>query len=319
MSDAPLTIALLSSQIPMDYLLPAFREASPGVQLRLQHELGALQDIDAAVCWHPPAGLLAKMPRLQLIQSLAAGIDHLSADPDLPAGVPLCRIVDKQMASGMAAYVAWAVVHGQRHMGAYLASRARHEWREQPVQHPVQHRVGIAGFGALGQACARTLASIGYPVSGWRRRAEAGVPDELAAVQLFHGDDQLGDFLAGCDTLVCLLPLTEATRGILNAALFNRLPRGAHLINVGRGDHLVEADLLAALDSGQLGAATLDAFSTEPLPAGHAFWAHPRITITPHIATRTPPAVIARQTLHNLQRIRAGQAAQVAVDRQRGY
>lgn len=319
MSGAPPTIALLSNQIAMDYLLPAFREACPGVQLRLQHELGPLQDIDAAVCWHPPAGLLAQMPRLKLIQSLAAGIDHLSADPDLPAAVPLCRIVDGQMASGMAAYVAWAVVHGQRHMGAYLASQQRREWREQPVQHPGQHRVGIAGFGALGQACARTLASIGYPVSGWRRRADADLPDDLAAVRLFHGDAQLGDFLAGCDTLVCLLPLTEATRGILNAHLFARLPRGAHLVNVGRGDHLVEADLLAALDSGQLGAATLDAFSTEPLPPRHAFWTHARITVTPHIATRTPAAVIARQTLLNLAAVRDGRADQVAIDRRRGY
>ena len=316
MSTAP-TLALLSSQIDMAYLVPAFEAACPGVRLRLAPDLGPLDQIDAAVCWVPPPGLLAQMPRLQLVQSLAAGIDHLTSDPQLPREVPLCRIVDADMASGMAAYVAWAVVNGQRHMGAYARQQAQALWREQPVQHPRHHTVGIAGYGALGQACARALRAIGYPVRGWRRRAEPGTGED--GVALFHGADQLADFLVGCHTLVCLLPLTEATRGVLNTALFNGLPRGAHLINVGRGDHLVEADLLAALASGQLGAATLDAFTHEPLPADHPFWAHPQITLTPHIATRTPAAVIARQTLAHLAAVQEGRAAEVAVDLGRGY
>lgn len=313
----PPTIALLSSQIDMAYLVPAFEAACPGVQLRRAPDLGPLDQIDAAVCWVPPPGVLAQMPRLQLVQSLAAGIDHLTSDPQLPRQVPLCRIVDADMASGMAAYVAWAVVQGQRHMGAYLQQQRQGLWQEQPVQHPRHHRVGIAGYGALGQACARALRAIGYPVRGWRRRAEADAGEP--GLTLFHGAAQLPDFLAGCDTLVCLLPLTEATRGVLNAQLLAGLPRGAHLINVGRGDHLVEADLLAALASGQLGAATLDAFTQEPLPADHPFWAHPQITLTPHIATRTPAAVIAQQTLDHLAAVRAGRAAEVAVDLGRGY
>lgn len=314
----PPTIALLSQAIDMAYLVPAFAAACPGADVRLWPDLGSVADIDAAVCWVPPAGVLATLPRLALIQSLAAGIDHLTSDPALPMQVPLCRIVDAQMASGMAAYVAWAVVHGQRHMGAYLAQQRAGEWREQPVQHPPQHRVGIAGFGALGQACARTLRSIGYAVRGWKRSPSAP-PADLAEVALFHGDAQLDEFLSGCDTLVCLLPLTAATRDRIDARFLAALPPGAHLVNVGRGDHVVEADLLAALDSGRLGAATLDAFRTEPLPAGHPFWRHPRITVTPHIATRTPAAVIAAQTLANLATIRAGRAAEVAIDRHRGY
>jgi glyoxylate/hydroxypyruvate reductase A len=176
--------------------------------------------------------------------------------------------------------------------------------------------VGIAGFGTLGLACAQALLALGYRVRGWRRRAEGEAPDGVA---LFHGDGQRAAFLAGCDTLVCLLPLTAATRSVLNTDLFNQLPRGAQLINVGRGDHLIEADLLAALASGQLAAATLDAFSQEPLPPDHAFWCHPQVTVTPHIATRTPATAIARQTLANLAAIRAGRAADVAVDRTRGY
>ncbi|MDT7838328.1 2-hydroxyacid dehydrogenase [Aquabacterium sp. OR-4] len=317
MSDQP-TLALLSATIDMRYLVPAFEAACPGIELRLWPELGNVAEIDAAVCWEPPPGVIATLPRLKLIQSLAAGIDHLVRDPALPASVPLCRIVDAQMASGMAAYVAWAVVQGQRHMGAYLAQQRAGEWREQPVQHPPQHRVGIAGFGTLGQACARTLLSIGYAVRGWKRSASE-VAADLHGVALFHGDAQLADFLSGCDTLVCLLPLTEATRDRIDARFLAALPRGAHLINVGRGDHVVDADLLAALASGQLGAATLDAFRTEPLPAGHPFWQHPRITVTPHIATRTPIAVIAAQTLANLASAQAGRAADVAIDRRRGY
>ena len=309
-------IALLSSTVDMAFLKPAFEAACPGVDLRLLPDLGPLHEIEAAACWQAPPGLLATLPQLRLVQSLAAGIDHLTSDPQLPAQVPVCRIVDPEMASGMAAYVTWAVVQHQRHMGRYLQQAAQAVWQVQPVQPTNQHRVGIAGLGTLGQACALALQALGYTVRGWRRSAGGSVP---AGVALFHGDAQRADFLAGCDTLVNLLPLTDQTRGVLDAGLFAQLPRGAHLVNVGRGDHLVEADLLAALASGQLGAATLDTFAQEPLPAGHPFWGHAQITLTPHIATRTHPRVIAQQTLANLAAVRAGRAADVAVDRHRGY
>ncbi|MDD2178385.1 glyoxylate/hydroxypyruvate reductase A [Acidovorax sp. D2M1] len=310
-----LTLAFLSSQIPMDYLLPAFRAQFPTAELRLGEQLGALDEIDAVVCWYPPEGLLARLPRLQLVQSVGAGIDHISADPALPP-VPVCRIVDTDMAHGMTAFVCWAVIHRQRHMDRYLASAAARRWEEQPIQPPTRHRVGIAGLGTLGLACARALLTMGYAVRGWSRSPKASLPEGL---QAFHGDAGRADFLAGCDTLICLLPLTEATRGFLDLALMRQLPSGAHLINVGRGSHLVEADLLQALAEGQLGAATLDAFAHEPLPTGHLFWSDSRILVTPHIATRTNPAVIAQQTAHNLACIRAGHAADVAVDLSRGY
>lgn len=308
------TLAFLSANLDFGYLLPAFRAEFPDADLRTMADLGPLDAIDAAVCWCPPAGLMARMPRLSLIQSVGAGIDHLTADAALP-DVPVCRIVDTDMASGMAAYVTWAVIHGQRHMGRYLASAAAGRWEEAPIQPPREHRVGIAGLGTLGLVCARALMALGYSVRGWSRS-----PRELPkGLEGFHGQAQQAEFLSGCDTLVCLLPLTDETTGILNRDLFAQLPRGAHLINVGRGAHLVEADLIPALDAGHLGAATLDAFVQEPLPAEHAFWRDPRILVTPHIATRTQPAVIARQTRLNLERIRAGRAAEVAVDLQRGY
>lgn len=315
LADTRTTLAFLSSQIEMGYLLPAFRAQFPQADLRLTDQLGALEDIDAAICWYPPEGLLARLPRLQLVQSVGAGIDHISADPQLPP-VPVCRIVDPDMADGMTAYVTWAVIQHQRHMGCYLSSAAARRWEEQAIQPPRQHRVGIAGLGTLGLACARALLAVGYSVRGWSRSPKAGLPEGLRA---FHGDAQRPEFLSGCDTLICLLPLTEDTRGMLCRELFQQLPRGAHLINVGRGAHLVEADLLQALAEGALGAATLDALTQEPLPPEHPFWADPRILVTPHIATRTDPAVIARQTAHNLARIRAGHAAEVAIDLGRGY
>ncbi|HEY9223119.1 MAG TPA: glyoxylate/hydroxypyruvate reductase A [Variovorax sp.] len=312
----PPVVALLSSVIPMQYLADAFEEAQPGIDVRLGADLGALEDIDIAVCWFPPHGRLAQLPKLQLVQSLAAGVDHILADPDLPRHLPLCRIVDDTMAAGMKAYVSWAVVQHHRGMKAYVASSDAATWEEQPVVSPRRHRVGIAGLGTLGLACADALATIGYQVRGWSRSAKSDLPEGVTG---FHGADQLDDFLSGCDTLVCLLPLTPQTQGFLDAALFARLPRGAHLINVGRGDHLVEADLLPALASGQLSAATLDAFSQEPLPKDHPFWGHPNILVTPHIATRTDRLVIAQQTLANLAAIREGKRPPNQIDLERGY
>ena len=310
-------VALLSAVLDMRYLRPAFEAACPGITLRLLPDLGELTDIEAAVCWAPPPGLLARLPKLRLVQSVGAGIDHLTADRDLPRHVPLCRITDPDMAAGMAAYVSWAVIHRQRHLDSCLASARLGQWSEPAVVPPARHTVGIAGYGTLGQACARSLLALGYPVCGWRRRDDgSAAPD---GVTLFHGEAARADFLGRCDTVVNLLPLTPQTRGVLDTAWFARMRRGAHLINVGRGDHLVEDDLLAALDAGHLGAATLDAFSTEPLPAHHPFWRHPKVTVTPHIATRTAPAVIAQQTLAHLAAVRAGDAARVAVDLARGY
>ena len=307
-------IALLSDRLEMDFLVPALRDEFPGSDLRTQDRLGRLEDIDVAVCWYPPAGLLARLPRLQLIQSIGAGVDHILADPHLPT-VPVCRIVDDDMAQAMVAYVVWAVIHAQRHMGAYLASARIASWREEPIVPPSRHRVGIAGLGRLGMACARALATLGYRVRGWSQRPR---PAADFALESFAGAAGRDAFLAGCDTLICLLPLTPATHGILDASLFARLPRGAHVINVGRGALLKEGDLLAALGSGQLGHATLDTFEYEPLPASHPFWGQADIVVTPHIASRTHPSAIARRLRANLEQLqRTGPGP--GCDRELGY
>ena len=310
------TILLASSQIDMAYLLPAFATLAPDLDVRLQAETGAPAETDVVLCWHAPTGLFGALPRLRLIHSIAAGADHITADPSVPPDIPICRIIDPDMASGMVAYVVWAVAHRHRHFDQYLARSAAGIWQESPIVPNRQHRVGIAGLGVLGLAVAKALALLGYDVAGWSRSPKPDLPDGIVG---YHGADQLGAFLARTDCLVCLLPLTEETQGFLSADLFARLPAGAHLINVGRGAHLVDRDLLAALERGQLGAATLDAFTEEPLPAEHPFWRDPRIIVTPHIATRTGPTVVVTQLLANLARLDAGTPLVGAIDRQRGY
>lgn len=312
----PACIVLLSDTLDLGFLRPALARRCPGIDIRTPDRLGDPADIEAAICWNPPAGALASLPSLRLVQSIGAGVDHILRDPALPRAVPVCRVMDPGMAASMSAYVAWAVIHQQRHFDRYLASRAQRRWQEEPIVPPGRHRVGLAGLGWLGAACARVLAAAGYDVRGWRRGPGRPVPPGVA---VFHGADQLDDFLAGCDTLVCLLPLTRETSGFLDRERLAKLPPGAHVVNVGRGAHVVEADLLEALASGHLAAATLDAFVDEPLPPDHPFWTEPRITVTPHIAARTDLEVIAAQTLENLAVVRAGGRPAASVDPYRGY
>jgi glyoxylate/hydroxypyruvate reductase A len=309
-------IVLLSRNLDMSFLSPEFVAADPEVEVLVGVDAPGATDADVAVCWNPLPGDLSRLPRLRLIQSIAAGVDHILADPGLPTHATVCRVIDPGMAAGMSAYVLWAVIHQQRHFDRYLVSAAQREWREQPIRSPRNHRVGIAGFGWLGSGCARALQAVGYDVRGWSRTAARTVPPGIAT---FHGQAQREAFLAGCDTLVCMLPLTDDTRGFIGTPVLQALPHGAHLVHVGRGGHLVEADLLAALDSGRLASATLDTFAEEPLPRAHPFWTHPKIIVTPHIASRTDRSQIVRQTLDNLATVRQGRVPSAAIDPNRGY
>ncbi|MCY1538802.1 Glyoxylate/hydroxypyruvate reductase A [compost metagenome] len=260
--------------------------------------------------------MLRTLPNLRLIQSIGAGVDHIYADPALPRHVPVCRVAEAGMTAGMSTYVAWAVINRHRHFPDYTRNSVQGIWRESPIVPPSEHRVGIAGLGRLGLAAARALAALGYRVSGWSRSPKTDLPEGITG---YHGAAGLPPLLAAADTLVCLLPLTDDTRGFLNADTFAQMPRGAHVVNAGRGEHLVAQDLLAALASGQLGYATLDATPEEPLPQGHAFWNHPGILVTPHIATRTPAEAIARQTLENLLAVQSGKRPETCADAARGY
>jgi glyoxylate/hydroxypyruvate reductase A len=303
---------LSPSDSPAEWL-PELHRQLPDREVRVWPDIGDPDDIDYAMIWRPPAGVLKQLPNLKVMLSLGAGVDGVLSDPELP-DLPLVRMVEPGLTEGMTEFVVLQVLHWHRQMEAYRAQQRDGVWRQLPQKLARERRVGILGLGVLGADAARVLTEIRFDVAGWSRSAR-----ELPGLTCFHGAAGLAAFLAQTEILVCLLPLTEETRGFLCAELFAQLPRGAHLINVGRGDHLVEADLRRALDDGTLGAATLDALAQEPLPAEHPFWRDPRIVITPHIATRTDPASIACQTLANLVLVRSGRAAAAAVDLSRGY
>jgi glyoxylate/hydroxypyruvate reductase len=251
----------------------------PDLDLRVWPELGDPTEIDAALVWRPPAGLLDRLPNLRIVLSLGAGVDHVFADPSLPPGVPIVRLVDPYMTTAMSEYVQLQVLRLHRREFEYRAQQQARLWRPLPQPNAEQRRVGVLGLGVLGGDAALKLKVLGFDVHGWSRTER-----KLPGIHCFHGSDGLGALLARTEILVCLLPLTPATEGILDAALFARLPHGAALINCARGRHLVEADLLAALDSGRLGAAVLDVCRDEPLPPDHPFWRHERILLTPHVA-----------------------------------
>jgi glyoxylate/hydroxypyruvate reductase len=286
----------------------------PDLEIRIWPQIGDAGDIDAALVWRPPSGLLASLTRLKLIAALGAGVDHVLADPLLPAGVPIVRLVDPYMTAAMSEYVLLQVLRLHRQDPLYLAQQRERVWRERPQPNAAERRVGVLGLGELGRDAARKLAVLGFDVAGWSRTER-----RLPGIACFHAAAGLRALLARSEILVCLLPLTPDTEGILDARLFAGLPRGAAIVNCARGPHLVEADLVAALDSGQLSAAVLDVFREEPLPGEHPFWSDPRIIITPHVAAATHAPTAAPVVADNLRRLRQGRPLRHLVDRGRGY
>ena len=293
---------------------PHLPAAFPDYEISYWPEFGDPAAIDYALVWHPEPGLLASLPNLKLIVSLGAGIDHILRDPNLPAGVPILRLVDPHMTEAMCEYVALQVLRLHRQDIDYRLQQTAGEWRELHQKNAAERKVGILGFGTLGQAAGHTLRSLGFPVAGWSRSAK-----QVPGFATYAGPAGLDAMLATNDILVCLLPMTPETENILDARLFARLPRGAGLVNAGRGRHLVDADLLAALDSGQLSAAVLDVFRDEPLPPEHPFWRHPRIVVTPHVAADTNPPTAAPIIAAAIRNLEAGRPVANLVDPAQGY
>ena len=293
----------------------AFADALPEAELRIGAE--SVQDpaaVDYAVAWKPPQGLLKQYPNLKAILSLGAGVDHLASDPDLPTHVPVVRLVDPGLTWGMTEYVVWAVLGHHRRTREYRQLQAAHRWERLEVPLGPSRRVGVMGLGELGADAARALKAMRFEVAGWSNRRK-----QIEGVESFAGADELGQFLVRTEILVNLLPLTEQTTGILNRDTLGALPRGACLVNAARGGHLVEQDLLELLGTGQIAEATLDVFREEPLPAGHPFWDHPRITVTPHEAAITPAETAAATIAQNIRKIERGAAPSPVVDFSKGY
>jgi glyoxylate/hydroxypyruvate reductase A len=285
----------------------------PGIDLRVWPDIGAPGDIEIAAVGMPPAGALRGLPNLRLIVSLTAGTDALLRDPDLPA-VPIVRAGDPGGDAMMNETALLHVLRHHRHMPDYLRAQQRSEWIRLPIVPSRERKVGVMGLGPIGLAVAQTIAKAGFQVAGWVRR-----PRPAGEIEVFSGRDGLAAFLARSEIVVNLLPLTAETRGILDAEAFRLLPPAAAVINLGRGEHIVEADLMAALDSGHLAGATLDVFPVEPLPADSALWRHPKITVLPHVARRLVPAILAPRVRDIVEDFRAGRPLGEVVDRARGY
>ncbi|MSO70916.1 MAG: glyoxylate/hydroxypyruvate reductase A [Alphaproteobacteria bacterium] len=285
----------------------------PDLDFRVWPDVGDEAAITYALVWKPKPGDLARYRNLKAIFSLGAGVDHLLADPTLPR-VPVCRLVDRALTRGMTEHVLTHVLRFHRNLPGYERQQHAFEWKGLPIKLPEERIVCVMGLGELGGAAAKALAAHGFHTRGWSR-----TPKTLAGVESYAGNDALAAFLKGCEILVCLLPLTRETEGILSCQLFAHLPRGACLINAARGAHLVEEDLIPALDTGQLGGAALDVFRVEPLPRGHPYWTNPRILITPHVASVTDPRSSAELVAENIRRVDAGEAPLYVVDPRRGY
>jgi glyoxylate/hydroxypyruvate reductase A len=290
-----------------------FAERAPDMPFRLWPDIGDPADVRYLVTWVPPDDIAATFPNLELVFSVGAGVDQFDITK-LPPHVPLVRMMEPGITDRMVEYACMSVLALHRDLVQFIAQQRDQVWRELPATYTSERCVGVMGLGLLGQAVLERLKSFGFSLSGWNRS-----PREIDGVTCYAGANALPDFLGQTDILVCLLPLTSETRGILNAKLFARLPRGARLLNVGRGGHLVEPDLIAALDSGVLSAAVLDVVEPEPLPASHPFWAHPRILLTPHIASTTKPETAVDYVLDTIARHRRGEALPGRVDLMRGY
>ena len=298
--------------------LERFRALAGAREVRLAPEVGDPADIEYVCAWRPRAGLLAGLPNLRAIFSLGAGVDHLTGDPALP-DVPIVRVVDPDLTMRMTEYVALHVLLHHRGMKRYEAQQRDRVWREHADPAASAVRIGVMGVGVLGRASLAALGPLGFRLAGWSR-----TPKSIPGVETFAGEDALGRFLARTDILVCLLPLTAVTRGILRYELFCGLARdgalgGPVLINAGRGRLQIEPDVLRALEDGTLAGASLDVFEREPLPKESPLWSHPGVYVTPHNAAMSDPHALARYVLAQIERDERGLPMENVVDRTRGY
>jgi glyoxylate/hydroxypyruvate reductase len=291
----------------------AFARLAPDVEFRVWPEIGAAADIRYLAAWTVTRELLDSLANLEVLFSVGAGVDQLDLS-QVPDHVRVVRMIEPGLTDGMAQYATFATLALHRDMLDYRQAQADARWAPRHLRPAAKRRVGVMGLGNLGRAVLSALRPFGFSLRGWSRSG-----GDVQGVEIHAGPDALPDFLAGCDILICLLPLTDDTRGILCRETFDRLPAGAAIVNVGRGGHLVEADLLSALDDGRLSGAVIDVLTTEPAPADHPFWRHPRILLTPHVASQTQADSSAEVLIDNIRRHQVGQPMIGMIDRTLGY
>lgn len=306
-----MSLAIISPGRDPKIWIDALTYHHPEISIQVYPEIDRPEDVEMALLWQHPPGFLSTLPNLKLISSLGAGVDHILSDPDLPKDIPIVRIVDEKLTWSMTNYVVMGVLNFHRQIVRYQADQKRKVW---DMSNPeIDVKVGVMGVGALGGDVLEKLDNLGFSVFGFGLTVKDDFPYP------YFSNDRLGDFLREVNVLVCLLPLTPDTENILNLDLFQRCNPGTYLINVARGKHLVEEDLIPALDRGYLSGTLLDVFRSEPLPKTHPFWDEKRIQITPHIASVTNPKAAAPQIIENLKRLRARQPLLNIVNRAKGY
>jgi len=291
-----------------------FRKGAPEVALVHDQPPRDLSGIRYCMTWKPLPGVYERMPDLAALFVLGAGVERFVADTKIPPAVKIVKMAEPGLTQSMEQYVLWQVLSHHRRFWELAEAQREVRWIEQNYPAPWDRKIGVMGLGTLGDAVARSLKSFGFDTRGWSRSAKT-----IEGVETFYGWDQLADFLDRIEILVCLLPLTPDTKGLLNYDLFERMAVGGGVINVARGAVVNEADLYRAVDTGRLSAASLDVFAVEPLPEGHPFWRHPRIFVTPHLAADVDPESAVLAIKRQIDRFEAGHGLEHLADRKRGY
>jgi glyoxylate/hydroxypyruvate reductase A len=306
-----MSLAIISPGRNPAIWIDALRHHQPDIAIQVYPDISRPEEVEMVLLWQHPPGYLSTLPNLKLISSLGAGVDHILSDPAVPESMPIVRIVDEKLTWSMTNYVIMGVLNFHRQLTRYQADQKRKVWDMSNPEIPV--KVGVMGVGALGGDVLDKLNYLGFSVAGFGFSEKSDFPYP------YFSKNSLREFLSEINVLVCLLPLTPETEGILSLELFEKCTPGTYLINVARGKHLVEEDLIPALEKGYLSGALLDVYCKEPLPADHSFWDESRIQLTPHIASVTNPQAAAPQIIENFRRLKANQPLQNLVNRQRGY
>jgi glyoxylate/hydroxypyruvate reductase A len=309
-----MAIQIISKRIDNEVWLKLIKKALPDEDIYLYPDEGDRLEVTYALAWKPPKGIFMRYPNLKAIASMGAGVDHILNDDQFPKDLPVTRVTDEFLTKDMGEYVLAMALNYLRNYNALRTAQTNHEWKHGLYRRLSDVTVGIMGLGVLGEYTATLLSDFGGNVIGWSRSAK-----DLKGIGCYHGQDQFEEFLSNSGILVCLLPLTKETSGILNKQTFSMLPRGAYIINVARGQHLVDEDLLEMIASGHLSGAALDVFHQEPLPADHPLWSNEKITITPHVASFTKPASVIPQLIENYRRLSSGEPLVNVVSIDKGY
>ena len=308
-----MSIVLVSTSRDPKQWSASLKEKNNDLDIQIYPDVKRPENVEFAISWKHPEGLYTNFPNLKVIASMGAGVNHILKDEQLPKGVKVTRIVDDQLTKDMSQFVLLQCLAVSRNLFTHLKDKSSKSWNPRAYQTPPKTNVGIMGYGVLGQEAGKVLKANGFNVIGYANTSKL-----VDGIQVY-GSDQQDEFLEQTQILVCLLPVTSSTKGVLNFELFQKLKDEAYLINVARGEHLLEADLIKAIDTGKLKGASLDVFQEEPLPDSHPFWEHENIQITPHVASMTDPESVANQLLENYRRMKKGEALLNEVDVVKGY